>query len=131
MIDALNVLMRIVFFILMCLMWLFVAVQYNDPDGSIWMGIYSIPALWCALAVFYPQLFERTLCRMALLLSIVAALAGVVRFWPLTPRFWAREVWYNVETAREGMGLMIVAGVLAGVFFYAKRQSTGNLPDSL
>ena len=115
--------MRIAFFILMCLMWLFAAVQYNDPDGLLWMGIYSIPSLWCALAAFYPRLLERTLCQWALLLSILAALAGVVRFWPFTPRFWAREVWYNVETAREGMGLMIVACVLAVVLFHATRPS--------
>ncbi len=121
-----NVVMRIVFFVLMCLMWLFVAVQINDPDGGYWMGIYSIPALWCALATCRPRLLTRPLCRTALLVSILASFAGVVRFWPLTPRFWAKEVWYNVETAREGMGLMIVACVLLGVFFYARQQSASN-----
>ena len=125
-----NRVSSVVFFILMCLMGLFAAVQYNDPDGGGWMAVYAIPALWCALATFFPRWLARPLCRIGLLVCIVMALAGVVKFWPLTPRFWTKEVWYNVETAREGMGLMIVALVLFSVLVYAMRQSARDLTDA-
>ena len=108
--------MRYVFFSLMCLMVLFAAVQFNDPAGLMLIVIYSVPALWCALATFSKRILQRAAVRAMLAVCLATALAGVVRFWPLTPQFWTREVWYNVETAREGMGLMIVAGVLLAVF---------------
>ncbi len=104
--------MRYLYFALMCLMLLFAGVQFNDPDGVMWMVIYACPAIWCALAAAAPSLFKYAVLRWALWGSLLASLAGVVYFWPLTPRFWTSEVWYNIETAREGMGLMIVAAVL-------------------
>lgn len=116
--------MRYLFIGLMCLMLLFAGVQYNDPDGVMWMAIYAVPAVWCALASFAPALFRHAFVKWALWGSLLASLAGVVRFWPLTPRFWTSEVWYNVETAREGMGLMIAAGVLIAVLTRYGRKST-------
>jgi hypothetical protein len=40
-------------------MLLFVAVQYNDPDGPLWMVIYGVPAIWAGLAWMRPQLLLR------------------------------------------------------------------------
>lgn len=114
--------MRYVFIVLMGLMLLFMGVQYNDPDGTLWIVIYSVPAIWCALAAFWQKIFQHAQTKMMLVISIFASLVGVVWFWPLTPMFWTKEVWYNVETAREGLGLMIVASVLLLVFF-SFRQS--------
>lgn len=114
--------MRYVFIVLMCLMFLFAGVQFNDPDGTMWIVIYSIPAIWCALAAFWPIGFHHIQTKILLVISIVAALAGVLWFWPLTPKFWTKEVWYNVETAREGLGLMIVASVLLIVMFNFRRK---------
>lgn len=93
-------------------MLLFGAVQYNDPDGIFWMIVYTVPALWCGLALFFPQLFKRRIAQAAYWACVVLTVVGVVYFWPITPKFWTKDVWYNVETAREGMGLMIVLGVL-------------------
>lgn len=114
--------MRYLFIGLMCLMLLFACVQFNDPDGLLWVAIYALPALWCAMAAFLANGFERMLVRMALLASIAASLVGVVWFWPLHSRFWTRDVWYNVETAREGMGLMIVFVILALVTLTHRKQ---------
>lgn len=114
--------MRYVFFILMCLMILFAGVQYNDPDGLMWMGVYLIPAVWSAIAAFWQRAFEYASTTFMLSSSIAASVVGVYWFWPLTPRFWTKDVWYNVETAREGMGLMIVTGVLCLVFFLRNRK---------
>ncbi|MFK7995576.1 MAG: transmembrane 220 family protein [Granulosicoccus sp.] len=109
--------MRYVFIVLMCVMLLFAGVQYNDPDGLMWMIIYAVPAIWCAIGAFAQRAFEYGLTKWILAGSIAASFAGVLWFWPLTPRFWTKAVWYNVETAREGLGLMIVMGVLLLVFF--------------
>ncbi|MFK8082029.1 MAG: transmembrane 220 family protein [Granulosicoccus sp.] len=113
--------MRYASIVLMCLMLLFMGVQYNDPDGLMWMVIYAVPACWCAVAGFWWRAFDHAATQWALACSILAALGGIFLFWPLTPRFWTKDVWYNVETAREGMGLMIVTGVLLFVFFSLRR----------
>ena len=114
--------MRIVLFVLMCLMTLFAIVQYNDPDGVMWMAIYAVPALWCATAIFKRSIFLSIHARTALVFCVLLTAAGVIRFWPLTPRFWSKDVWYNVETAREGMGLMVVAMVLVVLVIYQHKQ---------
>jgi len=107
--------MRIAYGILSILMLLFMAVQYNDPDGLLWMAIYAIPALWCGIAALWRQCFERSIVRLALWCSLAFSAAGVVYFWPLVPGFWRQSVWYDVESAREGMGMMIVLAVLVFV----------------
>jgi len=114
--------MRYLHGILLLLMLLFMAVQYNDPDGLLWILVYSVPAAWSAVAVFRHLWFDKRVCQIMLLVSIAASLAGVVYFWPLTPKFWTKSVWYEVETAREGMGLMIVAIVLLITWFSGRRQ---------
>ncbi len=113
--------MRIVYGILSLLMLLFMAVQYNDPDGLLWMGIYAIPAVWCALAAFWRQSLEKTVVRAALWCSLALSALGVVYFWPLVPSFWRKSVWIDVEIAREGMGMMIVSIVLATVLHTAMK----------
>ncbi|MFK7856695.1 MAG: transmembrane 220 family protein [Granulosicoccus sp.] len=114
--------MRYLHVIFLLLMLVFAAVQYNDPDGLMWVAIYSIPALWSAVAAFWRSWFSHLSARLALLASIAASLIGVVYFWPLTPRFWTKDVWFEVETAREGMGLMIVALVLLVTWYSGHRQ---------
>jgi len=114
--------MRYLHVIFLLLMLVFAAVQYNDPDGLMWVAIYSIPAFWSAVAAFWHPWFSHLPARLALLASIAASLLGVVYFWPLTPRFWTKDVWFEVETAREGMGLMIVALVLLVTWYSGHRR---------
>jgi len=109
-------------------MIVFGAVQYNDPDGLMWMGIYAVPALWCALGLFWPQLFKYKAIHALFCVSVLMSVVGIIYFWPLTPQFWTKEVWYNVETAREGMGLMIVFVVLLTVCL-SVRKNRRALPN--
>jgi len=119
--------MRVVFIILCALMLLFMGVQYNDPDGLLWMAIYGVPALWCALAVVAKSMLAKAFVKGVLLVCVLSSLIGVIVFWPEIPQFWTRDVWYNVEAARESMGLMIIAVVLGIVYFYSAKQHTDSL----
>ncbi len=113
--------MRIVNTILCLLMLLFIVVQYNDPDGPMWMVIYSVPAIWAALAAFAPAKISTIVPNVILGACIVAALAGMFFYWPTTPGWWRQEVWWDVETAREGMGMMIVTVVLLSALIGSRR----------
>ncbi|NND91894.1 MAG: hypothetical protein HKN42_13625 [Granulosicoccus sp.] len=114
--------MRYLNLLLCTLMLVFIAVQYNDPDGLSWMLIYSVPAIWCAIAAFRRSWLRQPVPRALLLASLAAAVAGMVLFWPSTPHWWASEVWYDTETAREGMGMMIVVAVLCIVWISGRRR---------
>ena len=113
--------MRILTGVLAVLMTLFVVVQFNDPDGPLWEAIYGTVALWCAIAAFRPTLFGAMVTRVLFGLSVAAAVFGVVFYWPHTAAWWRVDVWWNTETAREGMGMMIAAGCLIVVAVVARR----------
>lgn len=104
--------MRIVCGVLFVLMIIFMVVQFNDPDGLFWVAIYSVPAFWALIAVLRPAWSRNTPARVAVGLCAFVALAGVFYYWPSTPGWWKQEVWWETETAREGMGMMIVLFVL-------------------
>lgn len=107
-------------------MLLFMAVQYNDPDGLMWVAIYSVPAAWCAVAAWRVQWLSRADVYTALLCSMAAALALMIHFWPTTDRFWVKSVWWETETAREGMGIMIAMVMLSLVWLLALRKRAGQ-----
>lgn len=115
--------MRYVNLALCCFMLLFIVVQYNDPDGPVWMVLYTIPAVWAAIAAFRHELLQRSLPKILLFLSIAAAAIGTVYFWPKTARWWSIDVWYETETAREGMGMMIITIVLLVAWMSGRRSS--------
>jgi len=104
--------MRYVNGVLVLLLVLFAAVQYNDPDGPVWALIYLVPAGWAALAALQPQRLRQRPVRLGLLACLAAAVAGTVYVWPQQPGWWRQEVWWNSEPAREGMGMMIVTVAL-------------------
>ncbi len=108
--------MRILCFVLAALMALFTAVQFNDPDGLQWMVIYGIPAFLALVAGTRPDWYQSIALRGFLLACMLGALAGMVFYWPKSDKWWTKEVWWEVETAREGMGLMITVVVLGLVF---------------
>ncbi|WP_146347370.1 transmembrane 220 family protein [Phaeobacter marinintestinus] len=99
--------MRVVAAVFCGLMVLFALVQYNDPDALYWGVIYGAAAIWCGLAAFRPAMISGR-GRTLLLGFLAIAAFGVVWYWPKTPGFWTQEVWWVTETAREGMGMMIV-----------------------
>ena len=111
--------MRYVNIGLALLMALFAFVQLNDPDAMVWFFIYLVPCFLAATAAFRLSFLATPGGTAVLAALAIAGLAGVVYYWPTTPGFWHQEVWWNTETAREGMGMMIVAVVLLVVFYTA------------
>ena len=105
-------------------MVVFMGVQYNDPDGLLWIAIYAIPAMWAACAAFKPQWLQTSWVKGLLLVSLFSAIAGLIYFWPVSDRWWSIDVWYDTETAREGMGMMVVTMVLLFIgWSHSKKQT--------
>jgi len=100
--------MRIVNGVFCLMMILFTAVQYNDPDYLLWGAIYGSAALFTGFAALRPRAFTSGPVTASYIVALVAAFGGMIYYWPTTPRWWVREVWWVTETAREGMGMMIV-----------------------
>ena len=117
--------MRILNGVLACLLILFAVVQYNDPDGLYWGAIYGGAAIWCGLAALKPAIFRMLPVYLLYGACVAAALVGVFWYWPTTPNWWLRDVWWETETAREGMGMMIVVLFLlfAGLVARKVRQT--------
>ena len=111
--------MRIGFAALALIFVLFTGVQYNDPDFFFWMPVYLVPAFWCGIVAFRPGVLPRPWVLPAVALCLALAVAGTIYFWPSEPEFWKREIWWESETAREGMGMMIVTLGLAVAAFAA------------
>ena len=105
--------MRFVLGIVALLMLLFVVVQYNDPDGPLWMVYYGVPAIWAGLAAFRPQIFAGQPARALLIASLIAAAGLTIFYWPPADHWWDIDVWWESEESREGMGMMIVTAALA------------------
>ena len=104
--------MRILSGVACAILVLFAAVQYDDTDALFWAAAYGGAALWCGLAAARPAMLARAPLNALAGLSALAALGGMIWFWPDAPGWWRREVWWVTETAREGMGMMIVFAAL-------------------
>jgi hypothetical protein len=123
--------MRYVFAVLALLMLLFVVVQYNDPDGPMWMALYGVPAIWAGIAWLRPHLLAGRTPLMLLGASLVAGLVLAVVLWPPADQWWRTEVWWESEASREGMGLMLAAGVLLAVLSWSlslRSKGSGTRP---
>lgn len=112
--------------ILLCIMMIyFISVQYNDPDGPMWAVIYAVPAIWAALAAFRLKKVQSRGAHILLGASVLGAFALTAYYWPTTPNFWVKEIYWETETAREGMGMMIATVVLlisAATIWSARRK---------
>jgi len=95
----------------MLVMFLFsAAVQFNDPDPAVWIGIYGVAAVVCVL-----EIRRRTPVWTPVVIALIALLwAGTLYYGardvPISSLFaeWdMRDV--RVEEAREMYGLAIVA----------------------
>lgn len=109
--------MKYVFVVLALLMGLFAVVQLNDPDGPLWMLLYGVPAIWAGIAWLRPRLLSGTVALVLLSACVMAGLVLVVVLWPPAEEWWRTDVWWEDEASREGMGLMLVAGVLLAVLW--------------
>ncbi len=118
--------MRILNAVLCLMMILFIVVQFNDPDGPFWAVIYVVPALWAGLIAIKSAHIVGRIAFSILSACVVGGLVMTVFYWPRTPGFWKQEVWWETETAREGMGIMIATMVLLVAMFTvwrARQQS--------
>ena len=104
--------MRIIHAILSALLLLFAIAQYNDPDAVFWIAVYGAGAIWCGLAALRSPILSSGPVRLLFAASLAAAVAGCIWFWPAVENWWMQDVWWEIETAREGMGMMIVLACL-------------------
>ena len=96
--------MRWLYAVFLIMMLGFVAVQYNDPDGPLWMLLYGAVAVWCAIALWRPGMLRGT----PILLGLAAAsitVFGLGFLWEIrtyNPDFLSRSMMSpGVETTRE------------------------------
>lgn len=117
--------MRIVNGVLCLLLILFTAVQYNDPDYLLWGLIYGTGAIFAGFAAFRPGLFASSRVTTVFALCLTASLGGLYFYWPTTPNWWMQDVWWETETAREGMGMMILVAAMlfAGLTVWRARAN--------
>jgi hypothetical protein len=111
--------MRYINMVLALVMVLFAFVQLNDPDAILWFFIYLVPAILAAIAAFRLPVLATRGGTASLGALTALGLLGVIYYWPTTPGFWHREIWWETETAREGMGMMIAALVMSFVLYTA------------
>ncbi len=106
---------------------LFAVVQYNDPDFLAWFLIYGIAALWAGWAAFDARsLAGRPWLLAAFGACLLAAIIGTVSMWPAFA-----SGWIDIETEREGAGLMVVTlGLLivALTVWQVRRATHGGSP---
>jgi uncharacterized membrane protein len=106
---------------------LFAYWQVNDPDPEIWVSIYIVAAIFCALA------FKGKHPLIPLEIVIVTCLIGAVYFYPASVTDWVNYEMENKdltmktqqsEEARETFGLLIIAVVLSvSAYFGWKKKS--------
>ena len=123
--------MRWLYAVFLVMMLAFTAVQYNDPDGPLWMLFYGAVAVWCALALWRPGKLRGTPILLGLAVaSMVVFVLGF--FWEIgdyNPDFLSRSMMSaGVETTREAFGLLIAALVTAFVLWADGRARSRSGP---
>lgn len=112
--------MRWLYTIVALLFLSFAAVQYNDPDALIWIVAYLYAAV-----VTIPPIFGRHTFWPAL------GLAGYL-IWSFTLIGTVGADWWDVEEAREALGLLLAAFWM-GVLLYIwvrRRRKAGTIEQS-
>ena len=119
--------MRYLNILLFLMMLPFLYVQFNDPDGPMWILIYAVPTVWSGLAAFRLNnvLSSDYIALLSISVAIILVLTGY--YWPTTPNFWQEDVWWVTETAREGLGMMIASFVLLVAAFTIYSASKNKL----
>ena len=107
---------------------LFAVVQYNDPDFALWFSVYGLAAAWAGVAAFRPSALRIGATTIGLIACIAATVLGMAYMWPSEPGWWQRDVWWNNELVREGMGLMIVMIALLAVAL-TRRLAGADCPE--
>ena len=90
---------------------LFAAVQWNDPDGWLWIMIYAYTGILVATAFHHYK--TAPLC----FFSAAACAAGFLVMIPADP-----QNWMPLEVGREAMGLGICALGMSLAGWSSRRQ---------
>ena len=106
--------MKVLRTVLAALMLAFASVQLNDPDGFRWTVLYAAVGVALAIAAWRGRWLDGSPGRLLSLLLVATLVALLVLRWPGEVGFWRKEIWWESETAREGMGLAIA--LLASLF---------------
>ncbi len=109
------------------IMLLFAALQYNDPDALLWIAIYGLVAVWCALTLWRPGLLRATpALRWAALASLAAYGMGFLWLIPTySGQFLSNSMMApGVETTREAFGLLICV-IVTGYVLWADGRASG------
>jgi hypothetical protein len=104
----------------------FAAVQWNDPDGHLWMALYAMAAVSCALALarVLPWRLAAAVGLIALVWAVLLA-PGVLAHPPDVELFASyRMMSPAVEETRELFGLLIVVAWMATLGTASRRQTT-------
>ena len=118
---------RIVSVIMLPLFLMSVGVQYNDPDGWVWMLVYAFPALIAALGIF--NYISLAVLPMSVVYVVGAALLmpwdELGRMGEYTSQWHMKND--NAEYTREAIGLFICAAYLdfLTVVWVLRRQRGG------
>jgi multisubunit Na+/H+ antiporter MnhB subunit len=117
--------MKYVNMFLALLMLLFIGVQYNDPDGLFWAVLYGGPAILAGWVAFDKDFSRKPILKPLYSAGLIIMVFLTYIYWPQTEGFWHKEVWWNTETAREGMGLMIatVVALVATVTVWSSKTT--------
>lgn len=118
--------MKIINWILALLWLVFAAVQYNDPDPILWILMYSLVALVCAMAAM--NKYSKPL----IIIGIAASLVWAATLFPAVIDYFSNhesnEILEHmspdklfIEEARECFGLILSALVLLWKFFESKK----------
>ena len=99
--------MKFIYILLLITMLAFTGLQYNDSDGLYWAIIYLVPAIALAFAAFAPWRLQSTLGRLLLVIAVLILAFGVYVYWPQKALFWQKDVWWDDEPVKEGMGVGI------------------------
>jgi hypothetical protein len=121
--------LRILNAIMLILFALSIAVQYNDPDGLLWMAIYGYALVVTAMALFNRYTLLAPLGVIAYLLGFAILMPtwnpGAIAELLSQPKM----VNHDVELAREALGLLICAGWLSVLSTVWWRRSRENAPE--
>lgn len=117
--------MRVIAGLFCIILITFALVQYNDPDFLFWFIIYALAAIWCALAAIRPgALTHYGALRAFFALCLIGAVIGTVYYWPSNAAWWTKEVIWDNELVREGLGMAIVTLglVVAGLTWWFQER---------
>lgn len=55
-------------------------------------------------------------------IAVALMAAGTVFFWPKTENFWQQSVWWETESAREGLGVLVALLVALSSFLVKSKK---------